>query len=78
MKKFEVGKTYTDHTNVQMEVTSRTDKIVRFFCKKGNEHLETGKTYSKKIYRKEIRTDRDDDYESVYGVYWRILAISEI
>ena len=72
MKKFEVGKTYTDFIKAQFEVISRTEKTVQLFVKKGNGYLETGKTYRKKI------CIYHNDYESVYGSDWGIHAISEI
>nr|DAN94945.1 MAG TPA: hypothetical protein [Caudoviricetes sp.] len=72
MKKFEVGKTYTDFIKAQFEVISRTEKTVQLFVKKGNGYLETGKTYRKKICR------YHNDYESVYGTDYGIHAISEI
>lgn len=34
MKKFEVGKTYTDFIKAQFEVISRTEKTVQLFVKK--------------------------------------------
>lgn len=72
MKKFEVGKTYTDFIKARFEVISRTEKTVQLFVKKGNGYLEEGKTYRKKI------CIYHNDYESVYGSDWGIHAISEI
>lgn len=72
MKKFEVGKTYTDFIKAQFEVISRTEKTVQLFVKKGDGLLETGKTYRKKICR------YHNDYESVYVSDYGIHAISEI
>lgn len=72
MKRFEVGKTYTDFIKARFEVISRTEKTVQLFVKKGNGYLETGKTYRKKI------CIYHNDYESVYVSDYGIHAISEI
>lgn len=72
MKKFEVGKTYTDFIKARFEVISRTEKTVQLLVKKGDGLLETGKTYRKKICR------YHNDYESVYVSDYGIHAISEI
>lgn len=36
MKKFEVGKTYTDFIKARYEVISRTEKTVQLLVKKGD------------------------------------------
>ena len=72
MKKFEVGKIYTDFIKARFEVISRTEKTVQLLVKKGDGLLETGKTYRKKICR------YHNDYESVYVSDYGIHAISEI
>lgn len=66
MKKFEIGKVYTDGEGIEIEVVNRTEKQITFIYTKKNwweQDIE-------KQYKKKIRTYHNE-YETIeLGTHW--------
>lgn len=76
MKKFEVGKIYTDGESIEIKILKRTDKTITFIYTKKN-WLERN---IKKQYRKKIDNCHNDCERINFGTHWScpyIVAILE-